>query len=56
MKTFKIISKKKQNCYSEGELIRRITTDNILNHYSFYEFSKTGYDGQFNLVEVVEEK
>lgn len=54
MTTYKIISKKNQGIYSNNEIIRILTTINILNHYSFFEFSKIGYDSQFNLVEIIE--
>ena len=40
MKTYKIISLKKQHIYSEGELIRKITTDNILKMFGVDELSE----------------
>lgn len=40
MKTYKIISLKKQHVYSEGELIRKITTNDILKKYGVDNFSE----------------
>lgn len=40
MKTYKVISLKKQHVYSEGELIRKITTDNILKMFGVDELSE----------------
>lgn len=40
MKTFKVVSLKKQHIYSEGELIRKIKTDNILKYYGVDSISE----------------
>ncbi len=40
MKTYKIISLKKQHIYSDGELIRKITTNNILKKYGVDDISE----------------
>lgn len=54
MKTFKIISLKKQGVYSEGEVIRTVNEDKLF--YPFYPSSDKGYDDQFNYIQIVEVK
>jgi hypothetical protein len=54
MKTYKIISLKKQGVYSEGEVIRTVTEDKMF--YSFFPESDKGYDDQWHYIQIVEVK
>jgi len=58
MKTYKIISTKNQGIYSEGELIRNITTNNIAEYYGLendklFNINKVNSDNS-NLIKIIE--